>query len=122
MKNAIGVVLKHITDEPKPPSQVVQGIDPRLETIALRALKKFREERHASAREMRAELRAVIESPGATTSDVVPVEESAASNRQRGHRRDANRARAPVSDPLVPKPTLEGTTAAVAGPPRGRRG
>jgi len=64
-ENAIGVVLKHITEEPPVPSQVVPGVDPRLDAIALHALRKFREERFQSAREMRAELRLVVDRPGA---------------------------------------------------------
>ncbi len=120
-ENAIGVVLKHITEEPKPPSQVVQGCDPRLEAVAMRALKKFREERHASAREMRAELRAVMESPP-PPSEVVPTAESAAALVNAATVAMPIVVRASGTDPVAPKPTLQGTTAAVAGPPRRRRG
>jgi serine/threonine-protein kinase len=59
--NAIGVILKHITDEPVRPTSLVPGADARLEAVCLKAMQKRREERYASAREMRAELRAVRE-------------------------------------------------------------
>src|SRR5580704_16320396 len=64
-QNALAIVLKHITEEPAIPSQLVSGVDHRLEAIALRALRKSREERHPNAREMRAELRVVAEGPEA---------------------------------------------------------
>jgi serine/threonine-protein kinase len=53
----IATVLKHLVEEPRPPSQLIAGVNPALEAICLRALKKEREERFASAREMRAALR-----------------------------------------------------------------
>src|SRR4029077_19494042 len=122
-ENAIGIVLKHVTEEPPVPSEIAPGVDPRLEKIALRALRKFREERHPNAREMRAELRAVIESPGVAPLSAVPLQ-------QRGTPAGVNRAAEPpsvtaatVAMPAVfrpseavtggaSKPTLEGTTAA----------
>ena len=53
----IATVLKHLVEMPKPPSQVVSGVNLGLEAICLRALKKVREERFASARQMRSALR-----------------------------------------------------------------
>jgi serine/threonine protein kinase len=52
----LAVVLRHINDEPKPPHELVPGVDPKLEAICLRAMAKKPEERYASAREMRAAL------------------------------------------------------------------
>jgi eukaryotic-like serine/threonine-protein kinase len=185
-ENAIGVVLKHITEEPVPPSRAVSGIDPRLEATTLRALRKFREERHASAREMRAELRPVAEAHTVASLTVpvaaAPVESVSLGNAATiamavvpgvtGHgsmpgvagtgptpgvtgngslpgitgsggvasvtgaglvpRVTSNSAVPAVTDPGAPsratghgsgvKPTLQGTTAAVAGPPRRHRG
>jgi serine/threonine protein kinase len=59
-ENALGVVLKQVTDEPVPPTQVRPGVNARLEAICLRALKKSRDERYQSARDMRRDLRAVF--------------------------------------------------------------
>jgi serine/threonine-protein kinase len=57
--SAIAVVLKHVTEAPVPPSSRVPGVDPRLEAVCLRALQKKPEARYQTAREMRAEVRAV---------------------------------------------------------------
>ena len=59
-ENMLGVVLKQVTDEPVPPSQVRPGVNPRLEAICLRALKKNRDERYQTAKEMRRDLRGVL--------------------------------------------------------------
>jgi serine/threonine-protein kinase len=59
-ENALGVVLKQVTDEPVPPSQLRPGVNARLEAICLRALKKPREERYQSAKAMRRDLRGVF--------------------------------------------------------------
>lgn len=58
-ETALGVVLKHVTDEPPRPTSMVPSTDPRLEAICLRAMEKKRESRYQTAREMRAELRAL---------------------------------------------------------------
>ena len=121
-ENAIGIVLKHITEDPPVPSALVPGVDPRLDAIALRALKKFREERHPSARDMRAELRLVAESPG-THQVSAPIALP-------GPPSLVNAATVAMPIPMTPvappvagaKPTLQGTTSSVAGPPGRRRG
>jgi serine/threonine-protein kinase len=59
-ENAIGVVLKHVTEVPPRPSEFASGVDRRLEAICLRALCKTSQQRYGSAREMRAELRAIV--------------------------------------------------------------
>jgi len=58
-ETALGVVLKHVTEEPVPPSSAHPPSDRRLEAICLKAMRKKREDRFQSAREMRSELRAV---------------------------------------------------------------
>jgi serine/threonine-protein kinase len=58
---AIKVMLKQIEEPPPLPSTLVEGIDPRLEAICLKALRKKPGQRHQSAREMRAELRAIVD-------------------------------------------------------------
>jgi serine/threonine-protein kinase len=57
------ILIKQLEDIPKPPSQVVKGLDPILEEIILRAIQKDPSKRHQSAREMRVELKELIE-PG----------------------------------------------------------
>ncbi len=59
--NPIGVVLKHITDDPPLPSQINPAIDRRLEAVCLKAMRKRREDRYQTAREFRADLRTVLE-------------------------------------------------------------
>ena len=59
-ENALGVVLKQVTDEPVPPTQVRPGVNARLEAICLRALKKSRDDRYQSAKDMRRDLRGVF--------------------------------------------------------------
>ena len=52
----VGVLLKQLVEEPVPPSQVNPGVDPALEAVAMRAMRKRPEDRFASAREMRGAL------------------------------------------------------------------
>ncbi len=59
-ESALGIVLKHVTEEPLRPSALNPLVDPRLETVCLKALSKRKEDRYQTAREMRAELRAVM--------------------------------------------------------------
>jgi hypothetical protein len=59
-ETAIGVVLKHVTEEPVPPRKINPQADERLEAVCLKAMRKKREDRYASARQMRQELRAVL--------------------------------------------------------------
>ncbi len=125
-ENAIGVVLKHITEEPPVPSRLVPGVDPRLDAIVRRALRKFREDRHPSAREMRAELRVIAASPPPAQLAHPGVPPSAPAGRPASFVNAAT-----VAMPLPPaavalqaagaKPTLQGTTASVAGQPNRRR-
>jgi eukaryotic-like serine/threonine-protein kinase len=72
----IATLLKHMVEEPKPPSVIERDVHPALEAICMRALKKEPADRYASAREMRSALRAALDagSPGGRTSDAdVPV-------------------------------------------------
>ncbi len=57
--SAIDLVIKHISLEPAPPSTIRPEVSPKLEEVCLRALRKPPEERYSSAREMRADLRAI---------------------------------------------------------------
>jgi serine/threonine-protein kinase len=60
-ETALGIVLKHVTDEPPRPSDLNPATEPRLESICLKALRKKRDERYQTAREMRTDLRGVLD-------------------------------------------------------------
>jgi serine/threonine-protein kinase len=62
-KNPMEILVKQIQEVPKPPSHIVHGLDPIVEEIVLRAIQKDPAMRHRSAREMRFELKELIE-PG----------------------------------------------------------
>jgi serine/threonine-protein kinase len=63
----VGIVVKHQTDEPRPPSSVNSAVDPRLEAVCLKAMRKRPADRYQTARELRAALR-----DAADTSSTVP--------------------------------------------------
>ena len=71
-KSPIKLAMMQIETPPVPPSEVVPGVDSRLESICLRAMSKSREGRHASAREMRAELRSAVGKDGGVISNPQP--------------------------------------------------
>jgi serine/threonine protein kinase len=56
-KSPIQLAMMHVNRKPMPPSEIVPGVDPRLEAICLKALSKAPADRYPGAREMRAELR-----------------------------------------------------------------
>jgi eukaryotic-like serine/threonine-protein kinase len=59
-RTPVRTLLKHVGEEPAAPSTVSSAVDPRLERICLRALRKNPADRFQSAREMSAALRAVL--------------------------------------------------------------
>jgi eukaryotic-like serine/threonine-protein kinase len=59
-ENAVGIVLKHVTEEAVPPREIAPAVDPRLEAVCAKAMRKKREDRYQSAREMRQDLRAIL--------------------------------------------------------------
>jgi serine/threonine protein kinase len=61
---ALGIVLKHLTESAVPPRVVNPDVDERLEAICVKAMRKKREERYQSARDMRADLKALLGSAG----------------------------------------------------------
>jgi eukaryotic-like serine/threonine-protein kinase len=67
---AIKMMLKHVEQPAPHPSEFVANVNPRLEAICLRALRKKPDDRFPSAREMRAELRAAV--PSGHASDPPP--------------------------------------------------
>ena len=57
---AFGTALMHVNDEPTRPRILNPRVDSRLEKICLKAMRKRPDDRHASARELRSELRALL--------------------------------------------------------------
>jgi serine/threonine-protein kinase len=55
------ILMRARTVEPDPPSSIVPGLDPRIDRIVLKALAKDRDVRHLNVRELRQELRAVMD-------------------------------------------------------------
>jgi eukaryotic-like serine/threonine-protein kinase len=59
----IVVINRHLTMPPPPLAGVRADVDPRLESIVQTALKKSRDDRHATARALRAELKVLLSPP-----------------------------------------------------------
>jgi serine/threonine-protein kinase len=55
------IAWAHVQKEPPPPSALNPGVDRRLEALILKAMAKDPDRRHQDARELRADLRAVLE-------------------------------------------------------------
>jgi serine/threonine-protein kinase len=62
-ENAAEILIKQIEEQPRPPSQLIKGLDSIVEEIILRAIHKEPAKRPQSAREMRVELKEIID-PG----------------------------------------------------------
>jgi len=99
----IVVVNRHLTMEPPALASLRPGIDPRLSRIVARALAKGRDQRHASMRELRAELKTLLAPAGSV--DVGPASYPAA---------PASYPEAPVSYPPMPPSRPDAATAAPA--------
>ncbi len=56
----VALALKHITDEPPPPSEINQHINPEVEAVLLKALRKKPSERYQSGRELMEALEAAL--------------------------------------------------------------
>jgi serine/threonine protein kinase len=59
--NPAEILIKQLEELPRPPSQVLRGLDPIVEEIILRAIQKDPKKRQQSARELRVELKEVID-------------------------------------------------------------
>jgi serine/threonine-protein kinase len=68
----MAVVAKHIEVEPPAPSAFKSDVDPRLERVILRAIRKDKRERQETARALRAELRQLLESPASPPHPSTP--------------------------------------------------
>jgi serine/threonine-protein kinase len=68
--NAAEILVKQLEEAPRPPSALVKGLDPILEELILRAIQKDPHKRQQSARELRVELKELIDpGDGAASSD-----------------------------------------------------
>ena len=67
---AAAVMRAHIQEAPSRPSKHVPGVDPLLEAVIMKAISKDPAQRQQGARELRKELRAVLEAPKRTAAHV----------------------------------------------------
>jgi eukaryotic-like serine/threonine-protein kinase len=120
-ENAIGVVLRHITDLPSLPSTMAANVDSRLEAVCMRALRKRLDERYQSAREMRSDLRAVMDGrPMQPSLPETPSVQVRTAEPAVGNAATVQMALAPHVAPAedaAPKLTLIGTAVPVAARP-----
>jgi len=89
----IVVINRHLTMAPPPLASLRADVDPRLEDIVQKALRKLREERHASARALRLELKSLLD-PAQTGFDLAAEASMVASEQAP--------ARAPSLPPSAP--------------------
>lgn len=87
-QTALGVVLAHLHEIPRPPSELAPACDSKLEAICMKALSKDPHDRYASAREMRTALAdwsatSVMAAPGDHPSSIreLPVSKHSSSKR-----------------------------------------
>ncbi len=60
-ENPAEILIKQLDEQPRPPSQLIRGLDSIVEEIILRAIHKEPPKRQQSARELRAELKEIID-------------------------------------------------------------
>jgi serine/threonine-protein kinase len=75
-ESAVTIALKHVSEPPLPPSELVPGIPPAFDAVALRALAKDPADRYQDADEFIADLQAARDAPmeAAVFAPSVPVE------------------------------------------------
>jgi serine/threonine protein kinase len=59
-ESATGVLMKHLTEEPQPISKLASNVNRQLEAIVVKAMAKKRDDRYASASDMRNDLKALL--------------------------------------------------------------
>jgi len=94
----IATLLRHVIDEPEAPSDIDPTVHSGLESICLRALAKRRDDRFQTAREMRAEIRSVMEARGVSLPSALPP-----ARRELGSFTEANFAAFDLRAPGVPR-------------------
>ncbi|MBL8608060.1 MAG: protein kinase, partial [Myxococcales bacterium] len=72
-ENPVETLLKHARETPPPPSKLLRNIDPLLEEVILRAIQKDPADRQQSARELRLELKELLEPESARESEREPM-------------------------------------------------
>ncbi len=77
--NAAEILIKQLEEQPRPPSQLIRGLDSLVEEIILRAIQKQPQKRQQSARELRVELKEIID-PGDARSAADEDERSIVEN------------------------------------------
>ena len=60
-ENAAEILVKQLEEQPRSPSQIIKGVDPLVEEIILRAIQKEPAKRQQSARELRVELKEMLD-------------------------------------------------------------
>jgi serine/threonine protein kinase len=69
----VAIALKHLQEDPVPPTQIVSNIDPRLERVILKALAKDQEERYSDASALLDDLKTIQQENQFQTTTVKPV-------------------------------------------------
>jgi len=120
-ESALGVITKHLTEEPTPPSKRrTTGVPEALEAVILRGLKKNKEERFASASDMRAALFDAVGMKRSSSSPTSPRATGAVP----ADALAATGVATPVSSPAqaAARPTQRDSAAARGGEPGSGRG
>jgi len=120
-ESALGVITKHLTEEPTPPSKRrTTGVPEALEAVILRGLKKNKEERFASASDMRAALFDAVGMKRSSSSPTSPRATGAVA----ADALAATGVATPVSSPAqaAARPTQRDSTAARSGEAGSGRG
>ena len=94
----IRLVIKHVEEVPPSPSDLDSQVDLRLEAICMKSLQKRPEDRFQSAREMRAELRAVLDGRDSIAVAVAVPASSPPARRESGARPAVTGTSETVSD------------------------
>ncbi len=59
-ESAVGVLMRRLTEEARRPSEIVGGVDPRVEALILKSMHRDKAQRHQTARELRSDIRSLL--------------------------------------------------------------
>lgn len=76
-KTPTGVAIKHVTEPPKPPTEIRADINPAIEAVVLRALAKDPEARQPSALEFSREFAAALSGTSSLPADATQIDQPA---------------------------------------------